>query len=135
MPHISTKRLITVYFFNSILIPDLNLKIILSSKMVIFSMSRRTRSSSYSVILLDCVSRNSRISLIRLRNISCSAPSFRTCDFYLALHLSLLQWHHTRHFGLCTLPVFPATQPFYGQYTPKRQYFPHSEHPLYYVAA
>ena len=70
------------YLFSSSVIPDLNSKISLLSKTVIFSMSLLTTCSSYSVTRLDCVCRNCHISSIRFFNISCSASLVTTAAFF-----------------------------------------------------
>ena len=70
------------YLFSSSVIPDLNPKISLLSKTVIFSMSLLTTCSSYSVTRLDCVCRNCHISSIRFFNISCSASLVTTAAFF-----------------------------------------------------
>ena len=77
------------YLFSSSVMPDLNLKISLSSKTVIFSISLLTICSSYSVTRFVCICRNCRISSIRFLNISCSA-SLVTKTAFLSSFLLLL---------------------------------------------
>lgn len=68
-------------FFSSILMLDLNSKISLSSKTLIFSMSFITIYSSCLVTLLDCVCWNCNISLI-LFSIFCSASLVKAFTFF-----------------------------------------------------
>ena len=70
------------YLISSSVMPDLNSKIRLSSKTVIFSISLLTICSSYSVTRLVCDCRNCRISSIRFLNISCSASLVTTAAFF-----------------------------------------------------
>ena len=118
------------YLFSSSVIPDLNSKISLLSKTVIFSMSLLTTCSSYSVTRLDCVCRNCHISSIRFFNISCSASLVTTAAFF-----SLKASHRTQHSCSRTLQAFPEVLPSFGRCTQELLWSPHSVHLQYCVVA
>ena len=96
-------RIIFNYLLSSSVMPDLNLKISLSSKTVIFSMSLLAICPSYSVTRLDCVCRNCRISSIRFFNISCSASLVTTAIRHSCSLTSPQSYEHHRPLPLKTL--------------------------------